>query len=154
MGAALVAAAALCGCGQQSLEGSLTAVLNLDYDLVYLERSDVDFAIRFAKKQGTGENTPLKVTVALLEGELDPPKLEWDLAERMPNGAQRGIISRNVLDEAPVTFPDILRGKLKLSSAPTERGQSTAAELNFTFVNGIQPANGRTVFGNFTAKVP
>jgi hypothetical protein len=157
----LTAVVLLSACGPKDgpafkLEGSLTSVLDLGYDHVWLDNSESDFSVRFARIQGEGENTPLKVTVTLLPGELPGPNVTWDLAETLPNGQQRGVLSRNVLNEAVIMFPEILRGKLTMFQTPMaiETGAPASGEFNITFVTGIMPANGRTIFGTYSAKVP
>jgi len=148
------------GCGpgtgaKHALEGSLSVVMDLGWDDCVLDTTSPDeIALRFTRNNKGAMDTPLKIVWAQAGQELITPAT-IDLAEMRPDdmNRQRSIVSRNVLDDSRRVFPLLIRGKMtffdKIASDSTVKGQ-----LNITFENGIDFANGRTVFGPFTAKVP
>jgi hypothetical protein len=156
VGALAALALGLCGCGprEPTLEGSLTERLDLSYRRAeWVAGAGGEAAVRFLRPRGEGEDVVLKVTVRLPE---DVPLLATapvDLAARNPDGAQRGAISRAVLDDPRQTFPEIERGKFRILRLP-EPGAKVPGEFNVTFSHGTHFSSGRTVFGDFEAQVP
>src|SRR5688572_8177287 len=96
--ALLPVALASMGCSPRTVEGSLTALMDLTYDQAYVESANDEVSVRFAQKRGEGEDTVLRVTVRRAGIELFPD-IEFDMAEILPGGGSRGIVSRNVLDD-------------------------------------------------------
>ncbi len=143
--------ATACGDGPR-VEGSVGELVDLGYQSVEARLSEEELTVRFLTQQGTGENTILKVA-ARMEGLAFTAGAPIDLAETLANGAQRGSVSRSVLDEPSRNFPTIARGSLLLSGVP-ETGRKVAGEFNVTFANGTDVYSGRTVFGRFEATVP
>ena len=171
-------AAILCGCSasgpkvkpaRYQLEGSLSDVMDLGFDECFLDTTSPDeIAVRFVRKRGDNdagalEDTPLKIVWAQAGQELITPST-IDLAEPRPDDAnrQRGIVSRNVLDDKRTVFPLMVRSDPAYPKGPGRMSfldqikpdSSVRGVFNITFENGIDFANGRTVFGSFTAKVP
>lgn len=147
------------------LEGSLTEFMAFGYDEVRYESDPTQFALSFVRFRGedldggspAGEDVPLKVTVRTTN--LDAATLttlDFDLAEDAGSGGldQRGILSRNVLNDPKKGFTSIQRGGLKLSALPTDPGQRFTGSVHITFDPGIEVSSGRTLFGNFTAVNP
>lgn len=135
-----------------TLDGSLTAVVDLTYERATLEPGQETLALRFLKARGDKWDTPLKVAVSVGDlGELTAGTV-FDLAEELPGGGQRGSVTRNVLDDKNTSFPLLLRGRLKLDDDP-----STAAlvhgDVSLSFVQGNEVASGKAVFGSFAAEV-
>ncbi len=147
------------GCGpstgaKHALEGSLSVVMDLGWDECTLDPlSPGEISVRFIRNQNGAMNTPLKIVWAQAGQDLITPST-IDLAEMRPDdpNRQRSTLSRNVLDDSRTVFPLLIRGKMtffdQIRPDATVKGQ-----LNLTFENGIDFANGRTVFGPFTAKV-
>ncbi|WP_426749312.1 hypothetical protein [Myxococcus sp. Y35] len=153
-----VLAAALCACGGEGgrLEGSVTSLLDLRYDRAEAQLAEGELSVSFLTQQGTGTNTVLKVS-AQVEDMLPEGYtgyLDVDLAEVLANGAQRGAVGRNVLDEPARTFPALRVGGLEVKALPSQQGQRISGEFHVTFVNGTHPYSGRTIFGSFEATVP
>lgn len=159
----LTLAALLAGCGGNGsvpkarfeLEGSLSVVMDLGWDECVLDTTSPDeIAVRFVRIRGATMDTPLKIVWAQAGQVLNTPAT-IDLAEMRPDdpNRQRSIVTRNVLDDKRSVFPLLVRGKM--SFFDQIRPDSTVkGQFNITFENGIDFANGRTVFGPFTAKVP
>lgn len=154
--------ATLAGCGPRGtvppakygLEGSLSVVMDLGWDECFLDQTADEIAVRFVRKRGETADTPLKIVWALAGQTLNTPST-ISLSEPRPDDAnrQRAVVSRNVLDDKRTTFPLMVVGKLsfleEIRSDSTVKGQ-----FNITFENGIEFANGRTIYGPFNAKVP
>lgn len=158
MRAAPLLCALLCAsaCGPPSLEGSLTELMDLRYRSVEVGASDLggsnpQVTVKFLTPQGEGENIVLEVT-ARIRGLTLEPHVSVDLVELL-YGTQRGRITRNVLDDPRRTFPALERGRLVLDRVP-EQNLRVKGEFSVTFIQGIEFANGRTVFASFEGKVP
>lgn len=153
---ALVLTGLISGCGQgPHLEGSVTPLLNLHYEKVEASADTAESSVRFLTEQGAGENVVLKVTARMDNLELTPGA-EIDLSELLgtePDSAQRGSVSRSVLNEPSRDFPRILRGGLTFEKTPAS-GATVPGSFHVTFVNGTDVYSGRTVFGRFEATVP
>jgi len=143
----LIACAA---CGRQQVEGSLTEIMDLHYQQAAVASTPAQLVARFTRPQGAGEDIVLQIT-ANLAG-LAPGTSRFDLAETMPDNTQRGVVSRNVLNDPRTTFPAIARGALNLSGT-LATGQRVSGSFSVTFVEGIQFASGRTAFASFGAIV-
>jgi hypothetical protein len=153
VGSLLVGGALLSGCGTRDhvLEGSLTEVLDLDYQKVDVVRNPDDLAVRFLMPQGAGDNVVLRLSVDLAGTTIDANK-PFDLASTGLQGNQRGSISRSVLDDPLTSFPLLVRGELTFDHAPLA-GEKVSGDFRATFENGTELASGRTVFGTFEATV-
>ncbi len=153
---ALVLTGLISGCGEgPHLEGSVAPLLNLHYEKSEATADTAEASVRFLTEQGAGENTILKVTARLDNLQLTPGA-EIDLSELLgkePDSAQRGSVSRSVLNEPDRAFPRILRGGLTFEKIPAS-GATVPGSFHVTFVNGTDVYSGRTVFGRFEATVP
>jgi len=149
IGAAL-ALLACASCGGAQLEGSLSTVLDLHYSRASAASGPDQAVVRFIQPLDSGENVVLQVGAQLVG--LDPNTLQFDLAESISPNNQRGVISRNVLNDPRTTFPPLVRGRLQFN-APLVAGKSVSGSFNATFADGTTFASGRTVFGSFGATV-
>lgn len=147
-GLALVALAALAGCGPSGLSGSLNAVMDLSYDAVELRQTPDEVAVAFVR---TGGDTALQVTASLKDVTL-VAGAPLNLAEKLTATSQRGVLSRNVRDDTTTRFPELERGTLTLQQVPAA-GATVEGTFNATFVQGPTEPYGRTVSGPFRAKV-
>ncbi len=153
----------VCGaCQPQSLQGSLTTVLDLSYTHSDLAIANGQAALRFLRPvpaeevrpdagATSGEDLVLKVVVNL-QNQPVVPHFVFDLSQTLPNGTQVGELTRNVLNESPPTFPTIDRGQFYVRNAPVS-GQFVSGYFSITFSEGIEAASGRTVYSSFSAKV-
>ncbi len=176
-------AAALCGCGRTSrLQGSLTEILVMEYEgaeaavtpealnlrfiraeqcgsgLACLENFCVDPLCSGAACRGPGtractggSDTVFQLTIDVSDLVL-AANVQINLAEPAPRGGQRGVASRNLLADPRKTLPELEVGRLLLKDEPLSGGR-LRGEFSLTFVQGIEYANGRTVFSPFTASV-
>lgn len=156
LAATLACQPALVACGrsgeQSALEGSVTELLDLGYASARLEASEQDFALSFLKPRGEGEDVVLKLGVSTA-GITPADGTTLDLAEALTETQQRGVFTRNVLDDPRQTFPRLKRGFVTLRTWPTP-GARVVGELSALFENGVELASGRTIFGGFEANVP
>ena len=139
-----------CG-GLSQLEGSLGAIVDLTYSGAKAARTSEQVALQFVRSKGAGEDLVLQVTASLAGIQLTP-NATLDLAELISADVQRGSVSRNVLNDPRTTFPRLQRGRLRFRGALTQ-GQTVNGDFSITFMDGTDPASGRTVFGDFTAVV-
>jgi len=153
------------------LEGSLGQVMDIAYDEARILIAPEDVSLLFVRIRplgavdlpdggvnpdpmmtGNTEDYPLKVAYRLL-GEPQPGKGQYDLASLDSNGAQRGVVSRNVTNDPRNTLPAIVRGTISFDR-DLEPNAVVHGDFRVTFENGIEAASGRTVFStNYTAKV-
>lgn len=148
--AAVLALLACASCGGYQLEGSLSTVLDLHYSRASAATGPDQVVVRFTQPLDSGENVVLQVGAQRVG--LDPNTLQFDLAESISQGNQRGVISRNVFNDPRTTFPPLSRGRLQFN-APLAIGKSVSGNFNATFADGTSFASGRTVFGSFGATV-
>ena len=171
--ALLGAFSAACGSGgtikppRYTLQGSLSVVMDLGYDESLIDTTTDEVALRFVRHKGATDDVSFKITWAQAGQVLNTPAT-IDLGEARPDDAsrQRSIASRNVLDDPRRVFPLMVVGPacdpMKGCTGPSKLSfidqikpdTRVRGQFNITFVNGVEFANGRTVFGSFIAKVP
>jgi hypothetical protein len=186
LGWALLSLGALGSCTppatRYALEGSVTQVMNLGYDSVRVDITDPNrVRISFVRARATdetlpdggtpdpsmvavSEDYPFELTYALVDLTV-PVKAEVDLTEAVVidggvTTQQRGVCSRNVLNDPRKTFPRIKAstpgaepsGGLYLDREPVSNG-SVSGNFHVTFEDGTEATSGRTVFGSFNATV-
>jgi len=162
--AVLTCALGLIGCGPQQVQGSLSALLDLQYDTVQIAYTggSVDggamangqVAVRFLQTSGKTENAVLVVTEDI-DGLEVKPGGAVDLTLVPPSGVgQRGVVTRDVANDPRKTFPPLQRGSMKLNSTPIPgSGESVGGAFNVTFALCGEFACGYTAFASFTARV-
>jgi hypothetical protein len=141
---ALLLTATGCGPEDRTIEGSLSEVVELRYRKVDVLMNPTELSLRFLEPQGAGENVVLRVSVDLTGTQLDAIET-FDLAER-------GKVSRSVLDDPLTSFPAIRLGQLTFRRSLVS-GDTVPGEFNVTFVNGTELSSGRTAFATFEALV-
>lgn len=151
------------------LEGSLGTVLDITYDAAVVEPSAEALAVRFVRARaketppsdggmdavGGADDVTFQITYALLGAEY--PMNARVLLDELVNpmdamSAQRGLASRNVLNDPRKKLPRLQRGSLTLKGALAD-GAQLEGDVNVTFENGVDVASGRTVYGHFIARV-
>jgi len=157
-------ALALICCGPQQVQGSLSTILNLQYNTVTLAYTggSVDggvmtngqVAVRFLETSGKTENAVLVVTEDI-DGLVVKPGGVVDLTQVPPSGVgQRGVVTRDVANDPRKTFPPLQRGSMKLNATPIPgSGESVGGAFNVTFALCGDFACGFTAFASFTAVV-
>ena len=139
-------------CGPHGLEGSLTELLSLRYQSAVAQSDGMQATVRFQVPRGSGQDIVLEVSAQVGDLNVVPYAL-IDLAETGPNGRERGVVSRTVTGDPLHDFPSILRGALRFD-ANFPSGTSIPGAFTVTFNEGTSFGAGRTVYGDFQAKVP
>jgi hypothetical protein len=133
------------------LDGSLTSQADFSYSVSTLKLEQGVLVLRFQRARGDQFDTVLKVAVTLDNLSTPNHPVQWDLAE-MVNGVQRGVATRNVLDDPNNQLPLLLRGTLSLDSSMTGAADVTG-NVTMTFVEGDTFGSGTAIFGPFDAQV-
>ncbi len=140
-----------CGGDAQTLEGSLSELLDLRYRKVSVVQTQEELSVRFVWPEGASEDVVLRVTSSLL-GAVVNPRQPLDLAEVDDLGRVRGRVARAVNNDPVTDFPPPRRGALTFDRH-LQQGATVNGELHLTFENGTELASGRTVFGSFEATI-
>ena len=140
-----------CGEGPAPLDGSLTAICDVDYTRTELVLADDSLAVRFLRPRGTGEDVVVKLSATLIGWELST-KDQLNLAEPLPTGGQRGRVSRQGWEDPHEQFPRLSRGMLSLREDP-RTAAVVHGEFTVSFAQGSEFGAGRALFGEFEAEV-
>ncbi len=158
-------------CGPKVVEGSLGEVLDLQYQDIKLRFAGDQVAVRWTRPRGSGEDAVLVVSekldgLAVYTGtyvNLAAPLPDFALADAgipdggvLPDGGlpneQRGVVTRDVFNDPRKSFPLISDGFLVLFDVPRDGG-TVNGSFSVTFERCVDFGCGRTVFGDFKAKV-
>lgn len=172
---ALALSAALVGsalsCGPTKVEGSLQELLDLSYQDIGLRFSGDQIAVRWTRPRGSGQDAVLVVSEKL-DGlivrtgdyvNLAQPLPDFALADAgipdggvLPDGGiasqQRGVVTRDVFNDPRKSFPLLSDGFMVLYDVPRDGG-TVHGSFSVTFQRCVDFGCGRTVFGDFKAKV-
>ena len=149
---ALLAPCAACGGDGNSLEGSLSDEVPLDFTAVSVEISTNAVAVLYTKDLpgGAAPDLVLKITANTTGLTLTGP-LTIDLTEKVGN-QPRGAVSRAVSGDARRDFPALLCGSLHFSQAPAV-DTKVSGSFTVTFANSAAALGmGKTAFGDFNAQ--
>jgi hypothetical protein len=152
---ASILAAFSCGGGGDSLEGSLSATVSLDFTAVVIQVTSSAVAIQYTRPGPGGTGTDIALQITADTSSLDLTKgLTIDLTQMVGN-AQRGSVSRIVSGDTRSALPLLQRGSLTFDGAVTA-GQSVSGNFSVTFDTGTNFGGGETAFGDFsgTATAP
>jgi len=156
--------AALLACGPQSIQGSLSTLLDLDYSSVQVAytggsvdggvMANGEVAVSFLEPSGKSENAVLIVTEDLTGLQVAPNGVV-DLTLVPPSGVgQRGVVTRDVANDPRTTFPALQIGSMRLNSTPIPgSGNSVSGAFNVTFALCPDFACGYTAFASFSGQV-
>jgi len=172
---AIPVAAAVVGvalaCGPTKVEGSLQEILDLTYQDIKLGFAGDQIAVRWKRQGREGKDAVLEVSEKL-DGLLVRTGDFVNLAEPLPDFAltdagipdggllpdggifdqQRGVVTRDVFNDPRKTFPLISDGFMVLYDVPRDGG-TVNGSFSVTFQRCVDFGCGRTVFGDFKAKV-
>ena len=158
-------------CGPNRIEGSLQEILDLTFKDVELRFAGDQIAVRWTRPKGSGQDAVLIVSEKL-DGltvrtgdlvDLAAPLPDFALADagipdggQLPDGGiasqQRGVVTRDVFNDPRKSFPLISDGYMVLYDVPTDGG-TVHGNFSVTFQRCVDFGCGRTVFGDFKAKV-
>ncbi|MBI5543446.1 MAG: hypothetical protein HY901_06125 [Deltaproteobacteria bacterium] len=151
MRAATAAAMALAlgSCSGPSLDGSLSEAFDLSFSSMLIRRSEKALQLSYLKSEG--REVVVAVTVAT-EGLGLKPGARVELGGEYAPGHPRTVVSRAVDGEPVRTLPPVLKGTLTVDQLPTS-GSTVTGDFSVSFGEGGDVGSGRTLFGNFSAKV-
>lgn len=159
-----VGALALLCCGPQKIQGSLSTLLDLEYQSVQLGYTggSVDggvmtngqVSVSFLEPSGGSNNAVLVVTEDLSGLEVKPGG-SVDLTLVPPSGVgQRGVVTRDVAGDPRKTFPTLQIGRMQLNSTPIPGSRkSVSGSFHVTFSLCAEFACGYTAYASFSAQV-
>lgn len=138
-----------------SLQGSLSASVSLDFQSVTIQEADSTVAVSFlSPAPGTsGENIVLEI-VADLTGLDMSHGGAVNLTDTLPDGSLRGSVTRAVSGDDRRTFPPLVRGSLVFDDDPTIGAHVTGSfSILFAQDQTGDLGAGQTVYGTFTGTV-
>jgi hypothetical protein len=147
--AALIAVVAGCGKGDNSLDGSLSEVFNLDVSTVHVLRNDDAFVVSYEANNGRDINLVLRFTLALdqlqfTKGRTIPLKGTTD------GGVLRATLLHNAAGEPARVLPEVSIGEFQLTQGGNP-GEVSAGNFSVSFVADGSYGSGRGVTGTFHA---
>ena len=143
-------AVALVGCGSgNSLEGSLTDVVDLSFTDVEASTTDKSVIVVYYRPQGEGRDVVFKLVVFIAPGDVIPGQ-PFDLAPA-PDGTRVAEASRSVANDPVHSYPPVKVGTVTYEEIPT-LDQPLSGSWRVTFGDGGDAGRGRTAFGTFKAK--
>lgn len=148
--AAALAAAALAGCEPppNTLEGSLTEVIDLGFTDVEVSVTgdDRQIIVGYWKPHGEGRDIVFKLVADQRPSEVVPGEA-IDLSPR-EDGTARATCTRSVGGDPIRTYAAIRSGTLRLSAIPA-LDRRVGGEFRVTLDEGGDAGKGRTAFGRF-----
>jgi hypothetical protein len=145
---------AACGGSSNSLEGSLSATVSLDFTAVVIQSTSSAVAIQYTRPGpgGTGTDVALQITANVTGLDLSKP-ISIDLTEMVGN-APRGSVTRLVSGDTRTSLPAIQSGHGKLTfDGPVVAGKSVSGSFSVLFATGTNFGGGETAFGDFSGTV-
>jgi hypothetical protein len=155
---------AVVACGPKVVEGSLGEVLDLTYQDIKLSFSGPQVAVRWTRPRGAGQDeviavsekfdglnvyTGTYVNLAEILEPTDGGMIDLDAGTTL---AQRGLVTRDVFNDPRKSFPSIGEGFMVLYDVPRDGG-TVSGSFSVTFSRCVEFGCGRTLFGDFKAKV-
>jgi hypothetical protein len=140
-----------CG-GGDSLEGSLSATVALDFTAVNIQVTQSAVAVQYTRPGPGGAGTDIVLQITASLAGIDVSKgASIDLAQTNGN-AQVGSVTRVVSGDTRSALPGLQRGKLNFDGALTA-GQNVTGSFSVLFDTGTGFGAGTTAFGDFSAAV-
>ncbi|MGC4121217.1 MAG: hypothetical protein QM765_42900 [Myxococcales bacterium] len=146
--AAGLAAVALPACDPppNTLEGSLTEVIDLNFTDVEVSITDAQIIVGWWKPHNEGRDIVFKLVANKLPAEVVPGEV-IDLSPR-EDGTARASCTRSVAGDPIRTYANIKSGTLRLNAIP-KLDLNVGGEMRVTFDEGGDAGKGRTAFGHF-----
>ncbi len=147
--AALIAVAAGCGKGDNSLDGSLSEVFDLDVSTVHVLRNDNAFAVSYEANNGRDIDLVLRFTLALDELQFTKGRT-IRLQGTTDGGVNRATLLHNAAGEPARVLPAVRTGEFQLTQGGNP-GEVSAGNFSVSFVSDGSYGSGRGVTGTFHA---
>jgi len=147
--AAVVAASLACGNGDNSLDGSLSEVFDLDVSTVHVLRNDDALVVSYEHNSGRDIDLVLRFTLALDQLTLQTGRTV-NIAGSTDGGVLRATFLHNAAGEPARVLPDVSIGQFTLDQGGNP-GDDTRGNFSASFVSDGSYGSGRAVTGNFHA---
>ena len=147
--AAGVAASLACGKGDNSLDGSLSEVFDLDVSTVHVLRNDDALVVSYEHNAGRDIDLVLRFTLALDQLTLQTGRTT-NIAGTTDGGTLRATFLHNAAGEPARVLPDVSIGEFTLDTGGNP-GDDTRGSFSASFVSDGSYGSGRAVSGNFHA---
>ena len=147
--AAGVAASLACGKGDNSLDGSLSEVFDLDVSTVHVLRNDDALVVSYEHNAGRDIDLVLRFTLALDQLALQNGRT-INIAGSTDGGTLRATFLHNAAGEPARVLPDVSIGEFTLDTGGNP-GDDTRGNFSASFVADGSYGSGRAVTGTFHA---
>lgn len=145
LAAALLALAAGCGSGN-TLEGSLSEILPMDFKEAEVAITESEVVLSYWKPKGQGRDVVFKLVVNIAPTEVAPNQ-EYKL-DPLPDGTAFAVCTRAVADDPIHSFAAVRYGTFLLDAVPTV-DRPVAGHFRVTLGEGGDAGKGRTAYGDF-----
>lgn len=147
--AAAIVASLACGKGENSLDGSLSEVFDLDVSTVHVLRNDDALVVSYEHNAGRDIDLVLRFTLAL--DQLSPRSgRSVNIAGTTDGGSLRATFLHNAAGEPARVLPDVSIGEFTLDQGGNP-GDDTKGSFSASFVSDGSYGSGRAVSGSFHA---
>jgi len=147
--ATAVAASLACGKGDNSLDGSLSEVFDLDVSTVHVLRNDDALVVSYEHNAGRDIDLVLRFTLALDQMPLQTGRTV-NIAGSTDAGTLRATFLHNAAGEPARVLPDVSIGEFTLDQGGNP-GDDTKGSFSASFVTDGSYGGGRAVSGGFHA---
>jgi len=147
--AAAIVASLACGKGENSLDGSLSEVFDLDVSTVHVLRNDDALVVSYEHNAGRDIDLVLRFTLALDQLTLQTGRTT-NIAGTTDGGTLRATFLHNAAGEPARVLPDVSIGEFTLDTGGNP-GDDTRGSFSASFVSDGSYGSGRAVSGNFHA---
>jgi len=147
--AAAIVASLACGKGENSLDGSLSEVFDLDVSTVHVLRNDDALVVSYEHNNGRDIDLVLRFTLALDQLTLQNGR-SMNIAGVTDGGTLRATFLHNAAGEPARVLPDVSIGEFTLDRGGNP-GDDTKGSFSASFVSDGSYGSGRAVSGSFHA---
>jgi hypothetical protein len=147
--AGAIAVSLACGKGDNSLDGSLSEVFDLDVSTVHVLRNDDALVVSYEHNAGRDIDLVLRFTLALDQLTLQTGRTT-NIAGTTDGGTLRATFLHNAAGEPARVLPDVSIGEFTLDTGGNP-GDDTRGSFSASFVSDGSYGSGRAVSGNFHA---
>ena len=147
--AGAIAVSLACGKGDNSLDGSLSEVFDLDVSTVHVLRNDDALVVSYEHNAGRDIDLVLRFTLALDQLTLQTGRTT-NIAGTTDGGTLRATFLHNAAGEPARVLPDVSIGEFTLDTGGNP-GDDTRGSFSASFVSDGSYGSGRAVSGSFHA---
>jgi hypothetical protein len=149
LAAVAIAASLACGKGENSLDGSLSEVFDLDVSTVHVLRNYDALVVSYEHNSGRDIDLVLRFTLALDQLDLQTGRTT-DIAGYTDGGTLRATFLHNAAGEPARVLANVSIGEFTLDKGGNP-GDDTAGSFSASFVADGTYGSGRAVSGRFHA---